>query len=160
MKFRNFAASLLALLDPRCVSGFALNDFNLFATADLDVSGQQQQTTLASSIPDLENSDPRSLHDYAIKLATSEKTSESLVYFEKAVELAPVNADFANDLGVTYMRLGKLDEAQSSFKKALKIDSSHSSAAQNLDAVYDHITFRDTGRSPQAFEDHEEEEYK
>jgi len=89
-----------------------------------------------------------------------EKAKESLEYFEKAVELAPNSAHFINDLGVTYLRLNKLDEAEKMFLKGLEVDPDHVDLQKNLEACEEHIEFRDNQRGGDRFENNDDVLYK
>lgn len=147
MKLSVVAGALFALVSSfHTTDAFTLNDLNLFASTE-------------PKAPDVNLNDPSSLHAHAINLAMEEKTSESLEFFEKAVELAPGSAHYMNDLGVTYMRLGKLDEAEEIFLKGLEIEPDHVDLERNLVAIEEHLEHRDTQMSDK-FEDFADVEYR
>ena len=47
---------------------------------------------------------------------------KALEYFEKAVQLAPENAEYLNEVGLLLVELGQYDQAISNYEKALEID--------------------------------------
>ena len=147
MKLSVSIVTLFALVSSvHVTSAFTLNDLNLFASTEPQSEG-------------VDLTDPSSVHAHAISLAMDEKTAESLEFFEKALELAPDSAHFMNDLGVTYMRLGKLDEAEAVFLKGLEVAPDHEDLERNLDAIEGHIEHRDAQMSDK-FEDFAHVEYR
>ncbi len=73
--------------------------------------------------------------DRAIKLAEAQRLPDALVLFEKAVKVAPKNGQMWENLGVTQMRMLKLDEAAASFKTARKFSKQLGNS--NLEALED-----------------------
>ncbi|GMH91339.1 hypothetical protein TL16_g12030 [Triparma laevis f. inornata] len=120
---------LLAQTTP--ISSFSLSDLNPF------VEGTGPDPT-----------DAEACHQHGINLAIEDKTEESLQWFEKAVQLEPMDVRLMNDLAVTMMRLGKLDEARTELERAGKLDSGHQDVKNNLAAVMEHLNFRDLGVEP------------
>ncbi len=82
-------------------------------------------------------------HANAIKLATTDKLTESVPFFEKAQRLEPQNVDYMNDLAVTYLRLNKLEEAKDLLDKAKLLMPDHEQVKENLQAVEEHLRHRD-----------------
>jgi len=61
------------------------------------------------------------------------KMKEAEEVLLKAIKLEPFNADLHANLGLIYIRAGLKKKAQSSFQKALKIDSQHDKAKKGLE---------------------------
>ena len=87
-----------------------------------------------------------------------DKAAESVEWFKKAVDLAPLSVGFINDYAVTLMRVGKLDEADTELKKGLKLEPDHPDLLANLGAVAEHIEFRERGVLPEHLRGEVEEE--
>lgn len=73
------------------------------------------------------------------------RNEEALQPLQKAVELAPRDAQAHGNLGNTLSYLGRLDEAETSFRRALKINKNFAEAHLNLGA-----TLHDLGRFGEA----------
>ncbi|GMH77837.1 hypothetical protein TrST_g12447 [Triparma strigata] len=132
MKFANILL-ILPLLAPH------INPASAFSLSDLNPFGENNG-------PDPTDAD--ACHKYGISLAMEDRTDESLHWFEKAVQLEPMDVRLMNDLAVTLMRLGKLDEARTELERAGRIDPDHQDVKNNLAAVMEHINFRDLGVTP------------
>ena len=78
----------------------------------------------------------------ALNYALQDNLNKALPLFEQASELAPDNGFFLSDLGVTYMRLGMLDKAQKSLKKAQRLLPDDVSIKENLVALKEHLDHR------------------
>jgi len=76
--------------------------------------------------------DAMSANERGVALASKNKVSQSIQYFEHATNEDPSNAEYINNLGVSHMRLGHLEEAERLFKKALLVDSAFDMATKNL----------------------------
>lgn len=81
----------------------------------------------------------------ATKLIEQEKHAEAVPHLAAAHQKAPTNADVLNLLGYTHRKLGKLDEAQDYYARALKIDPDHKGALNYLGQLY-----LETGRPDEA----------
>lgn len=68
----------------------------------------------------------------ALALAYENELRKALPLFEEAYALDEENAEIANNVGVTMMRLGKLENAQKYFNRALEIQPGHNEALLNL----------------------------
>ena len=73
------------------------------------------------------------------------RNEEALLPMQKAVELAPNDAQAHSNLGNTLSYLGRLDQAEASFRRALKINKNFAEAHLNLGA-----TLHDMGRLTEA----------
>ncbi|ADE10852.1 tetratricopeptide repeat protein [Sideroxydans lithotrophicus] len=73
------------------------------------------------------------------------RNEEALQPMQRAVELAPKDAQAHSNLGNTLSYLGRLDEAETSFRRALKINKDFAEAHLNLGA-----TLHDLGRFGEA----------
>jgi len=89
----------------------------------------------------------RQTNEKALKLAQSGKLVEALPIFIEAMNLAPGESEFINNVGVTEMRLGRLESAMSRFKLALKNDPNNDAAQANLKDLEDYM--QQPGNTPQ-----------
>jgi tetratricopeptide (TPR) repeat protein len=110
---------------------------------------------------------PAEVREKALEFAMAGNMESAYAYFLRATELAPHDAGYWSDLGVTQMRIGALDEAKQSFHKSRDITPSKL-VEDNLKALQEHLDWRDHGKSPErasdesqggAQEEEEEEEY-
>ncbi|MBF0486309.1 MAG: tetratricopeptide repeat protein [Candidatus Omnitrophica bacterium] len=60
----------------------------------------------------------------------------ALFYFSHAAVFAPKSAEIQNDLGTSYERLGKFDDAEASYRKAIELDTKYLPAYFNLGSYY------------------------
>jgi tetratricopeptide (TPR) repeat protein len=88
----------------------------------------------------------------AISLAEDGNMEEALPLFQRAVNSSPKEASLYENLGVTQMRMGMLDEAKVSLTKAKRIigPSSYGTIHDNLAALEEHIRFRN--ENPEGYE--------
>ncbi|MDR2843538.1 MAG: hypothetical protein LBV57_02695 [Candidatus Symbiothrix sp.] len=98
-------------------------------TANIEIIGKSDE-----EIASLAVSNPRSLNVeellYAATLTSTEDAKAAI--YKKVIELFPNDARGFNNLGATEFAQGKLDVAESSFNKALKLSSSLPEANLNL----------------------------
>jgi Flp pilus assembly protein TadD len=73
------------------------------------------------------------------------RTLESVIAKEKAVKLAPNDAEAHSNLGSTLKELGRLDEAEASYTQAIALKSDYAEAHNNLGA-----TLQELGRLDEA----------
>jgi len=66
----------------------------------------------------------------------SNKLSEALEEYKKALELDPLNVQAHNNLGMVYKELGRLSEAISQYQKAISINPNYEKAHHNLGMAY------------------------
>lgn len=83
----------------------------------------------------------------ATKLIEQEKYADAVPHLKTANTKVPTNADVLNLLGYTHRKLGKFDEAQDYYERALKIDAGHKGALNYLGQLY-----LETGRPEKAKE--------
>jgi len=57
---------------------------------------------------------------------------EAMMYYEKAVELMPLNVDYLNKLGSSMMALNDVNEAKRVFEQILALNPKHTTALSNL----------------------------
>jgi tetratricopeptide (TPR) repeat protein len=62
--------------------------------------------------------------------------ADALLYFSRAAVFAPRDPVIQNDLGAAYERMGKWDEAEASYRKALQLDRKYLPAYLNLGLYY------------------------
>ncbi len=60
----------------------------------------------------------------------------ALVNFNKAIELAPENAEYYDNRGISFARMGSFEEAIADFKKALQLEPHEVQRYHNLGAAY------------------------
>jgi len=76
------------------------------------------------------------MHFYlAAILSQQDRFEESEPYFLSAIKLQPRSPMFHTNLGVLYHRWMRLDRAESSYLRALKLDPGWKSAKENLDLL-------------------------
>ena len=61
--------------------------------------------------------------DKGYQLQTTGDLAAALVYYRKALELRPYDAQVYNDLGVVYEAMGNEDQALSMYERAVELDS-------------------------------------
>ena len=66
----------------------------------------------------------------------TEYLSKSTGYYQKALEIYPGYAEAQYNLGVSYLGLNQMDNAQLALEKTLKIDSTYQGALNNLAVIY------------------------
>jgi len=66
-------------------------------------------------------SDARRSYDDAVSKVREGKLEQSVPYFEKAIDKAPDYYEAVNDLGVVYLKLQRLPEAEKMFKRATEL---------------------------------------
>eukprot|EP00455_Lapot_gusevi_P053087 TRINITY_DN8208_c0_g1_i1.p1 TRINITY_DN8208_c0_g1~~TRINITY_DN8208_c0_g1_i1.p1 ORF type:complete len:463 (+),score=120.37 TRINITY_DN8208_c0_g1_i1:80-1468(+) len=71
-------------------------------------------------------------NDEGIRLASDRKLSKAIKYFELAVEQEPHVPEWTNNLGVTMMRMGRLEEAKTQFERVLAMRPDFAQAIANL----------------------------
>ncbi|MGD0885783.1 MAG: tetratricopeptide repeat protein [Thermodesulfovibrionales bacterium] len=108
-------------------------------------SGQGQSPVgLNSSMADVSNlqevvkKDPKNVGAW-IELGNifmdSQRFSEAVDAYQKALVLDPKNVDVRVDMGTCYRKIGKPDKAVEEYKEALKINPNHLNAHKNLGIV-------------------------
>jgi tetratricopeptide (TPR) repeat protein len=61
---------------------------------------------------------------------------ESVTFFKRTLKYSPYSARIYNDLGFTYQRMDKMEDAVASYKKAIEVDAGYPRAYFNLGAIY------------------------
>ena len=69
----------------------------------------------------------------------------------RAIAIKPDYAEAYNNLGVTYNKLGQLEQAVQAYEEALKIDPDYADAHNNLG-----ILFKELGQLDKAIKSHEQ----
>jgi Flp pilus assembly protein TadD len=85
------------------------------------------------------------LTELAIVKAEGSELQAALELFQQAVDAAPKNGRMWENLGVTQMRSGLLEDAGMSFKTARNFDKSLDSS--NINALKEHIEYRDKNKN-------------
>jgi Tfp pilus assembly protein PilF len=75
-------------------------------------------------------------YDIAFDLLQKGESSAAVVQVNKAIELDPKNASYHNLLGLIYMNRGMLDNAEKSFREALRFKSDYADVNNNLCGLY------------------------
>jgi len=78
-------------------------------------------------------------------LSQTGRVSESLVAYQKSVELAPQDAEARSNLGITLKELGRLEEAEASYRQAITLKPDFAAAHYNMG-----ITLKELGRLEEA----------
>jgi len=61
-------------------------------------------------------------NDFAIRSAKANLWNESILRWQRIIEIDPKNAKAHNNLAVAYEALERFDEAQAEYKKAIELD--------------------------------------
>jgi tetratricopeptide (TPR) repeat protein len=77
-------------------------------------------------------------HKKAMHKSRARRYKEALSLLRKGARLFPANPFFPHSAGALYQKLGRLDDAEASFKKALEVDPNNSVSMQALARVYAH----------------------
>ena len=72
---------------------------------------------------------------------------EPVAFYKRTLEYAPASFRVRNDLGITYYKMGKKEEAIEEYKKAIESDPNSAGAYSNLGVAY-----RDIGKNDEALE--------
>jgi hypothetical protein len=88
--------------------------------------------------------DATKAHDAALATAMQGDYAAALWGFRRACELAPSNARFMSDLGVTLLRLGRLRACEAAFQRSLELDPGMS--GDNLREA--HVALARVGEAP------------
>ena len=83
-----------------------------------------------------------SLTDEAIELAQQGNLADALELFEEARDADPFDAKRWQNVGVTEMRLGRLDDARVSLEEAARLAPRDETCEANLDALSQHEAHR------------------
>jgi len=75
------------------------------------------------------------LNAEALEFAYKGDMQHALPLFQQAVATAPKVPEFHNNLGVTYLRMSRYDEARASFEEALRLEPGHTDAIRNLEEM-------------------------
>jgi len=70
-------------------------------------------------------------------LLISGKVAETILEFQKALQIKPDDPDSYNNLGFALLKTRRFDEAISYFKKAIELDPNHGKAHKNLQMALD-----------------------
>jgi tetratricopeptide (TPR) repeat protein len=72
---------------------------------------------------------------YGSTLLKQNRMKPAVKAFERAIKLAPRNADYHAELGDVFLQMGFPTRAKGFFEKALKINPGHKRAAERLAAI-------------------------
>jgi tetratricopeptide (TPR) repeat protein len=92
----------------------------------------QQYRALKAAAPDEYDFSESELNRLGYWLLGRDRTAEAVKIFELNVEAHPGRANPHDSLGEAYLKLGRRDLALASYRKALELDPSMSSAARAL----------------------------
>jgi uncharacterized lipoprotein YddW (UPF0748 family) len=110
------------------LEGYVLFSFNESSLRDSMV------VALSKQVP-FENLVASQMFERGIRFAAQNQLGMAKVYLKKAVELDPDNAEAHFRLGRVYLRERNNSLAKTEFESALKVDTSHSLARQELDRL-------------------------
>ena len=71
----------------------------------------------------------------ATRARGSASDADKLFYFRRAIRLCPEQADYYVELGKVYLNIGRTEEAQSEFSKALELDPENEAAQEELSMI-------------------------
>lgn len=77
-------------------------------------------------------SQPDAMHLLGLIRAEQERDDEAVVLMEKALEIFPNAAHFHHNIAGIYRRLGRLDEAEKRFRRAIELKADYGEAHQGL----------------------------
>ena len=130
------------------------------AAVEIDADGDYEtvsEVVAPNSMPTFATA--QEAHNWALEKAIDKQLSVALPAFEQSVQMSPSNVHYLNDLGVTYMRLGMLDNAKNTFVQAQEKDPIFPEIVANLKALQEHLDFRDEQLREKANKDDEFNEY-
>ena len=109
----------------------AKNLISLFHTANLNTCMDQESGSVQQSHSNDTNS-PANLHQQAIQLFEKNRIHSAIRNMHQAINLAPRNAEYHNDLGAIYYAAHEISKAQGHFEKALEINPQDITSLKNL----------------------------
>lgn len=105
----------------------------------LQMGGPVQGFDKAKMLQELLAKDPKNLNAW-IELGNimmdTQRFSEAIDAYKKALELDPKNVDVRVDLGTCYRSSGKPDVAIQEYKKAVELNPNHVNAHKNMGVVF------------------------
>ena len=114
---------------------------------DYVISEDDEQAARHEAMQEAMGTDAAEVRQKGLDFAIAGDMDSAFAYFQRATELAPHDAGYWSDLGVTQMRMGLLDEAKSSFGISAHIRPSKL-VDDNLKALQEHLDWRDHGKAP------------
>jgi tetratricopeptide (TPR) repeat protein len=82
------------------------------------------------------DADTRALYDSAVRQLEQKQYEQGIASLLRVTQAAPVATAPYIDLGIAYGRIGDLDKAEASFKRALELNPRHPIAYNELGMVY------------------------
>jgi Tfp pilus assembly protein PilF len=95
-------------------------------TPDQALRAYEQARSLDPSCTD------RTAHHVALLYDKTDQLSKAMPEYERALKLAPKNANLLNDFGYHWYCVGNWNEAEKYFRQALAVDAHHDRARMNL----------------------------
>ena len=92
-------------------------------------------TELCRKAIDFDNQDKRFFHLEALSLAESGENEEALMAFREALALDFNFIQCRNNMGLLYMKLGRLDEAKATFQECIKVQPKYPDAHYHLGEI-------------------------
>ncbi len=101
----------------------------------LKANGRQEEAVeVFEQLLHIQADDPGTLSSIGAILVDSDPTA-AIPYLEEACRLAPGRAMYLTTLGVAYLKVGRLNEAESAFRRAIELDPEEPSVRNNLGIV-------------------------
>ena len=75
-------------------------------------------------------------YERALKATAKGDNGDAIPHFQKAISIDPEFSDALNDLGTTYLQLGRIDFAIEQFNQAIRVDPHASKPCSNLAIAY------------------------
>ena len=142
------AFSKQRLIEPRLSGGFKGGEFRPSRDGTSEIETGELDRARGLIMDAVAKGDPRADLTYArLLLSQGEKPREALKYLRRVVATSPESPEAHNDLGVSLILQGKLEDAIDEFDVALKHKADMPEALLNRAQCYQHLLLRDTAHT-------------